>query len=122
MSIPDKEAVHGEPEQREIETERQAAHHHDPGGGKDREREVAEGHDHQGERHARPRVDRPAARHHDHDDRRGQIGDDPEKCRDVEGKGLRLAHEVDDPETPRHLIPERLDCDEPEQLPVPQAL
>src|SRR5206468_3673659 len=49
------------------------------------------------------------------EDSRDRESNNPNEDRDVEGEGLRRAHEVDEPEARRHLVAERLDGEDPEQ-------
>src|SRR6058998_1802903 len=81
---------------------------------------MARGHRRKADRHACPGTNRSPPGHQEHAERGGEKGDDPQERGDPEVEGL--AHEVHNPETPGHLISERLDRDESEQFAVPEAL
>src|SRR5256885_940142 len=63
----------------------------------------------------------PPARENEADESRAADRAQPHEDTDVEGKRLWRAHQVDEPEAARHLIPEELDRDDDEQRSIDQA-
>src|SRR3989449_9710762 len=82
---------------------------------------MADGHGKNSERHAPRSPYRSTARENEDHESRDAERDQPHEDTDVEGKRLWRAHQVDEPEAARHLIPEELDRDDDEQRSIDQA-